>query len=140
MYASARHTAASVLNGKTAFKFSEPLQFILNDSQVSSARICSSCVAIKQAPNPKRHFSATSRAQLKEYFPPPKDTPNIKITGPAWHHPMYVSFPVLSRMCQKLAVPSSSAIPVADGLAGTRKTIWSPSHQPTARPKVGATE
>ncbi|KAL8820883.1 MAG: hypothetical protein Q9191_007424 [Dirinaria sp. TL-2023a] len=89
MYASARHTATSVLSGKTAIKFSEPIQLILNDSKIPSSRICSSCIAVRPAPYPTRNFSATSRAQLKEYFPPPKDLPNIKLTGPAWHHPMY---------------------------------------------------
>ena len=36
----------------------------------------------------RRQFSTTPRTQL-EYFPPPKNAPSIKVTPPAWHHPMY---------------------------------------------------
>ncbi|MCJ1473338.1 Alternative oxidase, mitochondrial precursor [Lambiella insularis] len=36
----------------------------------------------------KRHFTSTSRTQL-DVFPPPANAPNIKVTPPAWHHPVY---------------------------------------------------
>lgn len=35
-----------------------------------------------------RSFSTTPVAHLR-YFPPPKDTPHIKTTPPAWPHPGY---------------------------------------------------
>jgi hypothetical protein len=39
--------------------------------------------------NPQtRQFSSTKTVQLKEYFGPPQNAPNIKVTGPAWHHPV----------------------------------------------------
>lgn len=39
-------------------------------------------------PSSRRNFSF-SKSALIEYFPPPKDAPNIKVTPPAWHHPVY---------------------------------------------------
>jgi ubiquinol oxidase len=36
----------------------------------------------------RRHFSATTRTQL-EVFPPPVQAPNVKVTAPAWRHPVY---------------------------------------------------
>lgn len=35
----------------------------------------------------KRHFTSTARTQL-DVFPPPANAPNIKVTPPAWHHPV----------------------------------------------------
>ncbi|KAI9850334.1 MAG: Alternative oxidase, mitochondrial precursor [Thelocarpon superellum] len=37
----------------------------------------------------RRAFSSTAPTGLKEYFPPPSDAPHIKLTGPAWPHPIY---------------------------------------------------
>ena len=37
----------------------------------------------------KRSFTSTSRAQLQEFFPPPRDAPHIKTTTSSWHHPVY---------------------------------------------------
>ena len=39
----------------------------------------------------RRGFSSTARTQLKEFFPPPRDAPHIRLTGPAWPHPVWVA-------------------------------------------------
>jgi hypothetical protein len=49
---------------------------------------CSYHLLNTQSPASRRHFSSTSPTRL-EYFPPPKNAPSIKITPPAWHHPIY---------------------------------------------------
>lgn len=36
----------------------------------------------------RRNFSSSSRRSLKEFFPAPHDNVNIKVTPPAWHHPV----------------------------------------------------
>ncbi|MCJ1281788.1 hypothetical protein MMC26_001111 [Xylographa opegraphella] len=38
----------------------------------------------------KRAFASTAHTQL-DVFPPPANAPNIKVTPPAWHHPVYVA-------------------------------------------------
>lgn len=38
----------------------------------------------------KRDFSSTSKRSLRDIFPAPSDNVNIKVTPPAWHHPMQV--------------------------------------------------
>ncbi|KAI9823584.1 MAG: Alternative oxidase, mitochondrial precursor [Thelocarpon impressellum] len=47
------------------------------------------CVPRQYGLSSRRPFSSTARTQLKEYFPPPTETPHIRLTGPAWPHPVY---------------------------------------------------
>jgi ubiquinol oxidase len=49
---------------------------------------CSYHLLNAQSPLSRRHFSSTSPTRL-EYFEPPKNAPSIKLTPPAWHHPIY---------------------------------------------------
>ena len=49
---------------------------------------CSYHLLNTHSPHSRRHFSSTSPTRL-EYFEPPKNAPSIKLTPPAWHHPIY---------------------------------------------------
>lgn len=68
------HSAASILK-------------ILNGSQVT-ARVSgpASLGFLHQSSN--RSFSTSKPALIKEFFPAPEN-PNIRLTGPAWQHPVY---------------------------------------------------
>ena len=58
----------------------------------TSLQPCMSCTsAYLHAHQPKRNFvTTTSRLHAeREYFAPPKDSEKIRITRPAWHHPIY---------------------------------------------------
>ena len=57
-----------------------------------SLQPCMSCTSPYLRPHQtKRTFVTTpsSRHAEREYFAPPKDTEKIRITRPAWHHPVY---------------------------------------------------
>lgn len=62
----------------------------LAPSSLASLGLRNSYHAVKPVfrPSLRRNFSS-SQSVLIEYFPPPKDAPNIKVTPPAWHHPVY---------------------------------------------------
>ena len=49
---------------------------------------CSYPLLNTQSPLSRRHFSSTTPTRL-EFFEPPKNAPGIKLTPPAWHHPLY---------------------------------------------------
>ena len=65
--------AAKALNGSTA---------------ITTGLRCSYHFVNTSQPPSRRNFSSTTRAQLK-YFEPPQNAPKIKLTPPAWDHPIY---------------------------------------------------
>ncbi|KAI9803854.1 MAG: Alternative oxidase, mitochondrial precursor [Sarcosagium campestre] len=75
-----------------------------------------SCLIVSQrGVQSKRQFSSTPRSSLEEYFPPPTDSPHIKRTEPAWHHPVYTekdmkAIPVAHREPQTKADYVANAI------------------------------
>ena len=86
MLASTRPSVISLANGGAAGKLSQTLR-VLTDSPISFSKSCTAHF-LQQHSTSRRQFSSTRRTQLKEYFPPPANAPNIKLTGPAWHHPV----------------------------------------------------
>lgn len=90
MYASARPTAIAVVNKRAAVTLSQAILSL--DSSAPLIKACLSCSMIRRpGASPRRHFTNTTpvRAPEKEYFPPPRQTENIRYTPPAWHHPIY---------------------------------------------------
>ena len=91
MYAQARPAVTGVLNKRIATTLSQAILTL----DISSAATIKSCIGCSLVQRPglstQRHFATTSRAPSKEveYFPPPKQTEKIRITPPAWHHPVY---------------------------------------------------
>ncbi|KAL8874368.1 MAG: hypothetical protein Q9174_000267 [Haloplaca sp. 1 TL-2023] len=68
------HTVATAKNGSRTVLSSHPLaSFAQRQTQAS----------------PYRLFTTTAQQRIKEVFPPPPDSPSIKVTPPAWHHPVY---------------------------------------------------
>ena len=58
-------------------------------SATAPAKPCVYETRALRSPNKDRcHFSSSSRRSLKEFFPAPHDNVNIKVTPPAWHHPV----------------------------------------------------
>jgi len=56
-------------------------------STATAAGLRASCAVVRPFNiSSQRHFSVSHRAQL-EFFPPPKNLPNIKLTPPSWPHP-----------------------------------------------------
>jgi ubiquinol oxidase len=87
MYASTRSTASALVNKRAAAKLSRALQPL--DSPTIYIKPCASCLfAQRPGLTASRHFTSTPRVQEK-YFPAPAHSENIKITPPAWHHPVY---------------------------------------------------
>lgn len=86
MYASSNPTALLLRNGASG-KLSHTVRIIVDGPTTSLIKPCTARLLQRQ-PAPRRHFSSTAKNQLKEYFPPPANAPNIKLTGPAWHHPV----------------------------------------------------
>lgn len=88
MYATLRPTTIALSSWKTAGSLSRVAQIIIETPSVSVIRPCAGHVFQQRAGFGPRQFSSTPPARLKEYFPPPANAPNIKLTGPAWHHPV----------------------------------------------------
>lgn len=65
-------TAQELCNGTKRVSFATPVSYVL---------------ARPNATAQKRQFSSTSRTQLSA-FPPPANAPNVKVTAPAWRHPV----------------------------------------------------
>jgi hypothetical protein len=59
-----------------------------SSSATTTGLKCSYSLLNARSPLSRRHFSSTSPTRL-EYFEPPKNAPGIKLTPPAWHHPIY---------------------------------------------------
>ena len=48
-----------------------------------------SCLSVRrQNASPRRHFTSNARTQMKDFFAPQTSAPSIKVTEPAWHHPL----------------------------------------------------
>lgn len=90
MYASARPTVTALVHKGSAARLSQVIH-ILDSSATVSFNPCASCLLTQRSGLLSgRQFSTTPRARLQEkYFPAPDKTENIKITPPAWHHPIY---------------------------------------------------
>ena len=89
MYANARPTATVLVNKGAAAQFSNVVRALVDGSSSASLRPCASYCLVQRPGLPfKRHFASTPRTQIKETYFPPADTNNIKITPPAWNHPM----------------------------------------------------
>ena len=61
-----------VCHVKKHVSFASPVSYVLVDQGVMPQR---------------RHFTSTPRPQL-EAFPPPVNAPSVKVTAPAWRHPV----------------------------------------------------
>lgn len=91
MYASARPTAAAVVNKRAVATISQAIRS-LDSAAPASIQACLSCPLVQRPRlSQNRHFTNSTPAHSaeKEYFPPPKQTENIRYTPPAWHHPVY---------------------------------------------------
>lgn len=90
MYAPVRPTATFFVNKGAAAQLSTAVHALIDGSSSAYLKPCASyCLVQRPGPPPKRHFTTTPRAQIQEKYFPPADTKNIKITRPAWHHPIY---------------------------------------------------
>ncbi|MCJ1413717.1 Alternative oxidase, mitochondrial precursor [Xylographa parallela] len=77
---SSKASAAKLTQAAQTFCYgTKPLSFVVRPSTAALQHNAISC---------KRPFSSTARTQL-DVFPPPANAPNIKVTPPAWHHPVY---------------------------------------------------
>lgn len=88
MYASPKPMAMSTSTWKMAGKFSQTLQARYDGSTASLIRPCANHFLQTHTIASRRPFSTTRRSRLREIFPPPANAPNIKVSGPAWHHPV----------------------------------------------------
>ena len=88
MYAQARPTMTVLVNKGAATQLSSTLRIFLDGSSSAYLKPCASHCQL-QRPN-KRHFTTTPPTLTQEIFPRP-ETKSIKITRPAWKHPVYVS-------------------------------------------------
>ena len=89
MYAQARPTATVLVNKQAATQLSNAVHALIDGPSSAYFKPCASyCLAQRPGLSSKRHFSSTPRARIEEKYFPPADTKNIKITRPAWHHPM----------------------------------------------------
>ena len=90
MYTAARLTTA-VFNKRVTATLSELVR-CLDASAVTAKRPCISCSIVhRPGLSSNRRISTTSRKPFaeKDYFPAPQQTEKIRITPPAWHHPVY---------------------------------------------------
>ena len=89
MYAQARPRATVLVNKGAAAQLSHAVHALTDGSSTAYFRpFASYCLVQRPWLPSKRHFTATPRPQIEEKYFPPADTKNIKITRPAWHHPM----------------------------------------------------
>ncbi|KAL8693068.1 MAG: hypothetical protein Q9218_002032 [Villophora microphyllina] len=87
---STRPLAASLANPRAATKLLQSVTALPDASKAACLRSCSATLIVRQhQPSPPRFFTSTAHQRIKEVFPPPPDSPNIKVTPPAWHHPVY---------------------------------------------------
>ena len=89
MYAQARPAATALISKGAGAQLSNAVHALVDGSSSAYFRPCASYCLVQRPGLPsKRHFNTSPRAQIQEkYFPPP-DTKNIKITRPAWEHPV----------------------------------------------------
>ena len=91
MYGSARPAATAIINKRAAATLSQAI-IGLDNLTATAVKPCIS-YSIVQRPglSSSRPFSTAPRRGLavKEYFPAPSQTEKIRITPPAWHHPIY---------------------------------------------------
>ncbi|KAL8753914.1 MAG: hypothetical protein Q9199_004715 [Rusavskia elegans] len=81
---------AASLHPRAATKFLQSVHSQLNGSQAPFLKTCSASLLVRPAQDsPHRPFTSTTQHRFKEVFPPPHDAPSIKVTPPAWHHPVY---------------------------------------------------
>ncbi|KAL8920238.1 MAG: hypothetical protein Q9172_004591 [Xanthocarpia lactea] len=86
---STRPLAAS-LHPRAATKLLHSVNANLKGSETACLKACSASVLVRPAQvAPHRPFTSTTQQRIKEIFPPPNDAPSIKVTPPAWHHPVY---------------------------------------------------
>lgn len=88
MYATLRPTTVAFSSWGTAGALSRATQIIAEIPSVSVIKPGTGRFLQQHAGFGLRQFSSTPQTRLKEYFPPPVNAPNIKLTGPAWHHPV----------------------------------------------------
>ena len=91
MYATVRPTTSIIVSQKTATTLANAV-CSLNISTAAAVKPCISCsVSQHHDASSRRTLTTTTRSRFadKEYFPPPKETEKIRITPPAWHHPIY---------------------------------------------------
>lgn len=80
----------TLLSGPATVNISRAVSRALAGSSPATATglKCSYHLLNPQSPLSRRSFSSTAPTRL-EFFEPPKNTPGIKLTPPAWHHPIY---------------------------------------------------
>lgn len=85
MYTSTRASTATVVSRRAVASLSQALTG-LDSAAPSSVKSC-----LRPGLITTRHFTNTSKVRFadKEYFPPPRETENIRYTPPAWQHPVY---------------------------------------------------
>lgn len=91
MYASARPTATAIFNKGAAATLTQAIRG-LDTSTVAAAKPRISCFPVQRPRlSSQRPFTTTPRSGFaeKDYFPAPEQTDKIRITPPAWHHPIY---------------------------------------------------
>ena len=89
MYASMRPTTIALTSKRAAVRVSQSMYLL--DTTNTYLKPCASCYSSRRIEHSgDRGFATTPRAKFQEkYFPPPAHSENIKITPPAWHHPVY---------------------------------------------------
>ncbi|KAI4206536.1 MAG: hypothetical protein LQ346_001026 [Caloplaca aetnensis] len=87
---SAKPLTTSLTTPRTAAKLSQSLSILANGSTSTCLRPYSAFILTRQ-PHASAHrsFTSTPQQRIKEVFGPPQDAPSIKVTPPAWHHPIY---------------------------------------------------
>ncbi|KAL8808455.1 MAG: hypothetical protein Q9182_000005 [Xanthomendoza sp. 2 TL-2023] len=86
---STRPLAAS-LHPQAATKLLQTIHALPHASRAVCLQAGSPSLLIRQPQIPShRSFTSTTQQRFKEVFPAPTDAPNIKVTPPAWHHPVY---------------------------------------------------
>ena len=90
MYATARPTATVIINKRAAATLSKAILSLDVSTNVASRPCTTYLVTQHPGLSSRRQFTTTPRACFaeKQYFPPPQ-TDKIRITPPAWHHPVY---------------------------------------------------
>ncbi|KAL8740290.1 MAG: hypothetical protein Q9190_006988 [Brigantiaea leucoxantha] len=88
MYSS-RHTATAITTRTSAINFSHTVQKLLDGTANTALKPCTGSFLIKPNSVCSRSFGSTSRRPIQEFFPAPEDAPHIKVTPPAWKHPVY---------------------------------------------------
>ncbi|KAI4279722.1 MAG: hypothetical protein LQ337_000002 [Flavoplaca oasis] len=88
MYTSRPFTTS--LHPRAATKLLQSVQPHLTGSRAACLKASTVSLLVQPAQgSPRRPFTSTTSHRFKEVFPPPQDAPSIKVTPPAWHHPVY---------------------------------------------------